>query len=96
MKEEEILQELNDHLPYDYCRSEGTEDGTYQEWIDEDSWQFQLKLLVENKNEEIERLHTIIKEARQCIEENYPTSTINYQDDRYKLLEILDKVEEDK
>lgn len=40
---------------------------------------------------ENERLHSIIKEVREYIEENYPTSTINYQDDKYKLLEILDK-----
>lgn len=67
MNEEEILQELNDHLPYDYCRSEGTESNTYQEWIDEDSWQFQLKLLVENKNKEIERLNNKYNKALELL-----------------------------
>jgi hypothetical protein len=43
---------------------------------------------------ELAEAHSIIKEAREYIVENYPTSTINYQDDKYNLLEILDKKEE--
>lgn len=51
---------------------------------------------VDKQRKEIEKLHSIIKEVREYIKENYPTSTINYQEDKYKLLEILDKVEENK
>ena len=101
MSEEEILQELNDHLPYDYCRSEGTEDGTYQEWIDEDSWQFQLKLLVENKNKEIERLNKeleferqIKKEAREYIK-SIPDDEFVESEHFTELLFILGKVGEE-
>lgn len=52
--------------------------------------------LDDKKDKEITRLHSIIKEVREYIEKNYPTSTINYQDDKYKLLEILDKINNDK
>lgn len=35
----------------------------------------------------------IITKAIEYIEENYPTSTINYQDDKYKLINILNGVD---
>ena len=48
------------------------------------------------RDNDIAYLKSIIKEVREYIKENYPTSTINYQEEKYKLLEILDKVEENK
>ena len=74
--------------------------------MSEDFLKKQIELINENAmfiydyaikyEKEIERLNNIIKEVREYIKENYPTSTINYQEDKYKLLEILDKVEENK
>ena len=74
--------------------------------MSEDFLKKQIELINENAmfiydyaikyEKEIERLNNIIKEVREYIKENYPTSTINYQEEKYKLLEILDKVEENK
>ena len=47
------------------------------------------KLILDYAREELKLKDNIIKEVREYIEENYPTSTINYQDDKYKLLQIL-------
>lgn len=48
---------------------------------------------IEQYKQEIERLHSIIKEVREYIE-NMKTWDIEQEYDMKKLLEILDKVEE--
>lgn len=67
-----------------------------------DSWYHQIVIdtIKENKDKEIERLHSIIKEAREYITTQKlhklqdTTGGLTYQE--RKLLEILDKVEENK
>lgn len=60
--EMQAIKELEDHIPYDYCRSCDSPDGLYHEWLDEDSWQYRIKMLLEEKDKEIEELEQ--KEAK--------------------------------
>lgn len=48
-----------------------------------------LKTALDEANKQITILSNMIDKAIEYIEENYPTSTINYQEDRYKLINIL-------
>lgn len=52
----EALRELENNIPYDYCRSCDSSDGLYHEWMDEDSWQYRIKILLEEKDKEIKEL----------------------------------------
>ncbi len=52
--EKRARQDLENNLPYDYCRSCDSPDGLYHEWIDEDSWQYKIKMLLEEKDKEID------------------------------------------
>jgi len=49
--------DLENNIPYDYCRSCDSPDGLYHEWLDEDSWQYRIKMLLEEKDKEIECLN---------------------------------------
>lgn len=64
----EALRELENNIPYDYCRSCDSSDGLYHEWIDEDSWQYRIKMLLEEKDKEIERLNNIINEIEKDLD----------------------------
>lgn len=52
----EALRDLENNIPYDYCRSCDSSDGLYHEWPDEDSWQYRIKMLLEEKDKEIKEL----------------------------------------
>ena len=54
---------------------------------------------LKDKDKEIERLHSIIKEAREYIEDRYDGEALTHtfdKDNVKELLEIVDKVEENK
>lgn len=55
--EKQALEDLENNIPYDYCRSCDSPDGLYHEYIDEDSWQYKIKMMLEEKNKEIECLN---------------------------------------
>lgn len=50
----QALEDLENNIPYDYCRSCDSSDGLYHEYIDDDSWQYKIKMLLEEKDKEIE------------------------------------------
>lgn len=68
MSEEKVLTDLENNIPYDYCRSCDSEDGLYHQYIDEDSWQYKVKMLLKEKDIEIERLRKDIEFFKNILE----------------------------
>lgn len=57
---------------------------------------YEIKKGIENKDKEIEKLHSIIKEAREYIQDRYDGEALTHtfdKDNVKELLEILDTVE---
>lgn len=52
----DLLNTIQSNIPYDYCRSEGTEDNLYQNWLDEDSWQYKTLNYIEQLRQENQQL----------------------------------------
>lgn len=72
--------DLENNIPYEYCSSCDSPDGLFHSWIDKDSWQYRIKMLLEEKDKEIEELEQ--KEAK-------------YQKEIEKLNNIVNQFEKD-
>lgn len=70
-------QDLENNIPYDYCRSCDSSDGLYHEYVDEDSWQYKIKMLLEEKDKEIERLNNNWNKLEKWLEQEYAVVKAN-------------------